>query len=72
MPWPQSKFTGALIPAFFPELEKQDNSDELYMQQNISPFLPPQLTSLFLPSTHQLRRNGALQEARADFLFLRK
>ena len=46
------------------------NPMPLYMYQPISPLLPPQLTSLFLPSGYWLRRNGgALLEAGANFLF---
>jgi len=41
----------------------------LYMYPPISPLLPPQLTSLFLPSPYRLHRNGsALLEAEANSL----
>jgi hypothetical protein len=48
---------------------KQDKPDALYMYPPISPLLPPQLTSLFLPSPYRLHRDGsALLEAEANSL----
>jgi hypothetical protein len=45
------------------QLAKQEKSGEL--DKYISSLLPPQLTSLFLPSTYQLSRGNTWQEAGA-------
>jgi hypothetical protein len=56
----KASFAGALIPAFLPEMVEQDKPDatvHVLPADLISPLLPPQLTSLFLPSPYRLHKS---------------
>jgi hypothetical protein len=74
----KASFAGALIPAFLPEMVEQDKPDatvHVLPADLISPLLPPQLTSLFLPSPYRLHKSqgrdgSALLEAEANSLLL--